>query len=85
VLTLSVLTLSVRARRSMCCTMQSFGRLGSQLVTVCVFTLNTCSLVAYINIMADVLSSVAGSIIPPGAEPSRNIMMTGEACSPTKP
>lgn len=30
---------------------------------------------AYINILADVLSSVAGTIVPPGAEPSRNVMM----------
>ena len=32
---------------------------------------------AYVNILADVLSSVAGSVIPPGAEPSRNALMTG--------
>ena len=35
------------------------------------------ALVAYVNILADVLSSVAGSIIPPGAEPSRNALMAG--------
>ena len=29
------------------------------------------------NILADVLSSVAGSVIPPGAEPSRNVLMAG--------
>ena len=33
------------------------------------------ALVAYLNILADVLSSVAGTIVPPGAEPSRNVMM----------
>ena len=32
---------------------------------------------AYVNILADVLSSVAGSVIPPGAEPSRNVLMAG--------
>ncbi len=32
---------------------------------------------AYVNILADVLSSVAGSVIPPGAEPSRNALMAG--------
>lgn len=31
---------------------------------------------AYVNVLADVLSSVAGSVIPPGAEPSRNVLMT---------
>ena len=35
------------------------------------------ALVAYVNILADVLSSVAGSVIPPGAEPSRNALMAG--------
>lgn len=33
------------------------------------------ALIAYVNILADVLSSVAGTIVPPGAEPSRNVMM----------
>lgn len=32
---------------------------------------------AYLNVMADVLSSVAGSIIPPGAEPSRGLVLAG--------
>lgn len=33
------------------------------------------ALIAYVNILADVLSSVAGTIVPPGAEPSRNVML----------
>ncbi len=39
--------------------------------------LNLGSIVAYLNILADVLSSVAGTIIPPGAEPSRNAYIMG--------
>ncbi|KAL0050456.1 hypothetical protein WJX82_011533 [Trebouxia sp. C0006] len=54
-----------------------FGRPGQRVMGTCVFMLNLGALVAYVNILADVLSSVAGSIIPPGAEPSRNIIMTG--------
>lgn len=38
------------------------------------------ALVAYVNVLADVLSSVAGSVIPPGAEPSRNVLMTAVTC-----
>lgn len=33
------------------------------------------ALIAYVNILADVLSSVAGTVVPPGAEPSRNVML----------
>ena len=55
----------------------SFGKLGQRVMGACVFLLNLGALGAYVNILADVLSSVAGSIIPPGAEPSRNIIMTG--------
>lgn len=54
-----------------------FGRTGQRVMGTCVFMLNLGALVAYVNILADVLSSVAGSVIPPGAEPSRNIIMTG--------
>ncbi len=39
------------------------------------------SLVAYVNVLADVWSAVAGTIIPPGAEPSRNAMMIGMLCT----
>ena len=38
------------------------------------------ALVAYVNVLADVLSSVAGSVIPPGAEPSRNVLMAAVTC-----
>ncbi len=55
----------------------TFGKPGQRVMGTCVFMLNLGALVAYVNILADVLSSVAGSIIPPGAEPSRNIIMTG--------
>lgn len=55
-----------------------FGKTGQRVMGTCVFMLNMGALVAYVNILADVLSSVAGSIIPPGAEPSRNMVMTGQ-------
>lgn len=55
-----------------------FGRIGGQAVNVCIVTLNVTCMVAYISILADVLSSVAGSVIPPGAEPSRNVLMAGK-------
>ena len=58
-----------------------FGRTGQRVMGTCVFMLNLGALVAYVNILADVLSSVAGSVIPPGAEPSRNIIMTGAMSS----
>jgi hypothetical protein len=38
----------------------------------------TGAIVAYLNILADVISAVAGTMIPPGAEPSRNMYITGE-------
>lgn len=55
-----------------------FGKAGQRVMGTCVFMLNLGALIAYVNILADVLSSVAGSIIPPGAEPSRNMVMTGQ-------
>lgn len=63
----------------------SFGKAGQRVMGTCVFMLNLGALVAYVNILADVLSSVAGSIIPPGAEPSRNIIMTGGSHSTSHP
>ena len=58
-----------------------FGKVGQRVMGTCVFMLNLGALIAYVNILADVLSSVAGSIIPPGAEPSRNMVMTGQSCN----
>lgn len=50
------------------------------MVNLCVVTVNMGSLVAYVNVLADVWSAVTGTIIPPGAEPSRGAMMTGAPC-----
>lgn len=58
---------------------QAVGRVGRQLVELCTAAINLGCIVAYLNILADVLSSVAGTIIPPGAEPSRGVYITGEA------
>ncbi|GFH19163.1 Aa_trans domain-containing protein, partial [Haematococcus lacustris] len=56
---------------------QATGQLGKLTITLCVAALNLGSIVAYLNILADVLSSVAGTIIPPGAEPSRSVFLAG--------
>ena len=58
----------------------ALGSPGRLLVKVCIVAVNLGALVAYLNIIADVLSSVAGTIIPPGAEPSRHILIIGEQC-----
>jgi hypothetical protein len=42
------------------------GKAGRQVVELCNAALNLGSIVAFLNILADVLSSVAGTIIPPG-------------------
>ena len=55
-----------------------FGRVGQRAVDFCVIIMNIGSLVASLNILADMFSSVAGTIIPPGAEPSRNMLLLGE-------
>jgi len=57
---------------------QALGRIGRKIVEVCTAALNLGALVAYLNILADVISSVAGTIIPPGAEPSRSVYLAGE-------
>lgn len=56
---------------------QAVGRAGRQIVVLCTAAINLGCIVAYLNILADVLSSVAGTIIPPGAEPSRNSYIAG--------
>jgi sodium-coupled neutral amino acid transporter 10 len=57
---------------------QAVGRLGRRIVDFCTAALNLGSIVAYLNILADILSAVAGTIIPPGAEPSRSVYLAGE-------
>ncbi|MEW5298487.1 MAG: hypothetical protein WDW36_001604 [Sanguina aurantia] len=56
---------------------QAVGRVGRVLVQLCTVALNLGAVVAYLNILADVISSVAGTIIPPGAEPSRSAYLAG--------
>jgi sodium-coupled neutral amino acid transporter 10 len=55
----------------------ALGRTGRQIVEFCIALMNLGALVAFLDILADVLSSVAGTIIPPGAEPSRHAYITG--------
>ena len=56
---------------------QALGPNGRKIIEICTAALNMGALVAYLNILADVLSSVAGTIIPPGAEPSRSGYLAG--------
>ena len=49
-----------------------------QALMVCVVALNLGCMVAYLNVLADLLSSVGGSIIPPGAEENRALLLAGE-------
>jgi sodium-coupled neutral amino acid transporter 10 len=56
---------------------QVLGKAGRTILELCTAALNLGAIVAYLNILADVLSSVAGTIIPPGAEPSRHTYITG--------
>ena len=53
------------------------GRAGRFLLEVCICASNLGCIVAFLNILADTLSSVAGTLIPPSAEPSRSTYMAG--------
>jgi amino acid permease len=53
----------------------TLGINGRRLVRFSTFVLLMGCVVAYINIISDVFSSVAGTIVPPGAEPSRQQVM----------
>lgn len=55
----------------------ALGKTGRQIVEFCIAAMNLGALVAFLDILADVLSSVAGTIIPPGAEPSRHAYIAG--------
>jgi sodium-coupled neutral amino acid transporter 10 len=55
----------------------ALGRSGRVTVELCTAALNLGALVAYINILADVLSAVAGTLVPPGADPSRGTYIAG--------
>jgi hypothetical protein len=55
----------------------ALGRGGRTLLEFCIAAMNLGALVAFLDILADVLSAVAGTIIPPGAEPSRHAYITG--------
>lgn len=54
-----------------------FGYLGRAAVDGCGMVMALGSVVACLNISADVFSLVAGTVIPPGAEPSRNMILAG--------
>lgn len=49
----------------------AFGAFGERLVSGCIIVMNGGALVACLNILSDVASLVAGTVVPPGAEPTR--------------
>jgi amino acid permease len=53
----------------------TLGLNGRRVVRVSTLALLMGCVVAYINIISDIFSSVAGTIVPPGAEPSRQQVM----------
>lgn len=53
------------------------GRVGRVLLEICICASNLGCIVAFLNILADTLSSVAGTLIPPSVEPSRGTYMMG--------
>lgn len=56
---------------------KAYGRPGRMVAMIANTCVNLGCLVAYVNVLCDVLSSVANSVIPPGAEPSRWVIMAG--------
>jgi sodium-coupled neutral amino acid transporter 10 len=59
----------------------ALGAAGHLAVELSVGVMSMGSIVAYLNILADTFSTVAGSIVPPGAEPSRNAILVGAPAS----
>lgn len=53
----------------------TLGLNGRRAVRLSTIALLLGSVVAYINIISDIFSAVAGTIVPPGAEPSRQQVM----------
>ena len=54
-----------------------YGKPGELCIHFCIIVINLGAMVSYLNVLADVLSSVSGSIIPPGLEPSRTSVLLG--------
>eukprot|EP00898_Chlorokybus_atmophyticus_P003692 jgi/Chlat1/4323/Chrsp29S04486 len=54
---------------------RAFGIAGRRWVDFCIILFELGSLVAFVNILADIMSGVAGTIVPPGAEEHRNLFM----------
>lgn len=55
-----------------------YGKPGRLCINFCIIAINLGAIVSYLNVLADVLSSVSGTIIPPGLEPSRNEVLLGQ-------
>jgi amino acid permease len=51
------------------------GAMGQRAVEACIIVMNAGALVAFLNILCDVFSLLAGSVVPPGAEPSRTMTL----------
>ena len=59
---------------------RTLGNRGKILVRICVVALLMGCSVAYVNIVSDIFSGVAGTIVPAGAEPSRGETMVAVVC-----
>ena len=59
---------------------RTLGNRGKMLVRICVVALLMGCSVAYVNIVSDIFSGVAGTIVPAGAEPSRGETMVAVVC-----
>lgn len=57
---------------------QLYGQPGKLCINLCIILINLGAIVSYLNVLADVLSSVAGTVIPPSLEPSRNEVLLGK-------
>eukprot|EP00210_Caulerpa_lentillifera_P000183 g178.t1 len=55
----------------------AYGSWGRSCIHFCVLMINLGAMVSYLNVLADVLSSVSGTLIPPGLEPSRTEVLIG--------
>lgn len=59
----------------------AFGSIGRSCIHFSVLMINLGAMVSYLNVLADVLSSVSGTLIPPGLEPSRTEVLMGKLLS----
>lgn len=55
----------------------TFGKTGRSIVHISILSVNFGAMVMYLNVIADVLSSFSGTIIPPGLDSMRSMIIIG--------